>query len=294
MIVLAEELHFGRAAERLNIAQPALTQQIQVLERELGARLFQRTKRSVKLTTAGRLTLDEAHRTIQQADRTFAIARQAGRGQIGFVEIGYVGSAAFSGVLSNVIFPFRAANPSVELRLNELSIRQQLEDISTGCLDVGFIRVPVMECPDGVAFANLLREQIILALPQEHPLARMKRISMNRLTKEPFIAVQVQEGVGFDAKVKSICLEASMTPQVAHRAQQFAAVVSLVGAGLGVAFVPASLRNLQVPNVVYRPLAGIAETSTLALAFRRSDPSPAVNAFIVMAKKSAINRQDAG
>jgi DNA-binding transcriptional LysR family regulator len=120
LAVLAEELHFSRAARRLGIAQPALTQQIQVLERELGAKLFQRTKRSVHLTVAGRLTLEQALRTLQQAERTAVVARQAGRGEKGYVEIGYVGSAAFSGILSKTIFAYRKTNPNVELRLHPI------------------------------------------------------------------------------------------------------------------------------------------------------------------------------
>ncbi|UPK06473.1 LysR family transcriptional regulator [Bradyrhizobium sp. 170] len=135
MSVLAEELHFGRAAERLGIAQPALTQHIQALERELGVELFHRTKRSVKLTVAGRVTLNEAIRTLQQAEKTMLVARQAGRGELGHIEIGYVGSAIFTGVLSKAISRFRRDNPLVEFRLNEIGIIQQLDDVSSGQLD---------------------------------------------------------------------------------------------------------------------------------------------------------------
>jgi DNA-binding transcriptional LysR family regulator len=125
MSVLAEELHFGKAAVRLGVAQPALTQQIQALERELGVELFHRTKRSVKLTVAGRVTLNEAIRTLQQAEKTVLVARQAGRGELGHIEIGYVGSAIVTGVLSKAISRFREANPLVEFRLNEIGIVEQ-------------------------------------------------------------------------------------------------------------------------------------------------------------------------
>src|SRR5580704_11512582 len=165
MAVLAEELHFGRAAERLGIAQPALTQQIQALERELGVQLFQRTKRSVRLTVAGRVTLDEAIRTLQQAERTALVAQQAGRGELGHIEIGFVGSAIFSGVLSQAIAHFRQANPMVELRLNELGILQQLSEVGSGKLDLGLIRRPVKSLPPDVTVSTLFREPIILAVP---------------------------------------------------------------------------------------------------------------------------------
>lgn len=286
MAVLAEELHFGRAAERLGIAQPALTQQIQALERELGVQLFQRTKRSVHLTVAGRVTLDEAIRTLQQADRTALVARQAGRGQLGHIEIGYVGSAIFSGVLSKAIAHYREANPMVELRLNELGILQQLNDVGSGRLDLGIIRLPVKSLPPDVAIGTLYREPIILAVPKRHPLARLKKVSLRDLKKEPFVAVQIQEGVGFNAQVAEICAMGGLTPNVTQRAGQFVALVGMVAGGLGVAFVPGSLRHLQIPDVEYRPLANIAQQSDLAVVFRKSDRAPAVVAFLDHLRKS--------
>lgn len=131
MSVLAEELHFGKAAVCLGLAQPALTQQIQALKRELGVELFHRTKGSVKLTVAGRVTLTEAIRTLQQAEKTVLVARQAGRDELGHIEVGYVGSSIFTGVPSKAISRLREANPLVEFRLNEIGIIQQLDDVSS-------------------------------------------------------------------------------------------------------------------------------------------------------------------
>jgi DNA-binding transcriptional LysR family regulator len=286
LLVLAEELHFSRAAQRLGIAQPALTQQIQALERELGAKLFQRTKRSVHLTVAGRLTLEQAVRTLQQAEQTAMVARQAGRGEKGPVEIGYVGSAAFSGILSKTIFAYRKTNPNVELRLHELDISQQVEDLDSGRLDVGFIRPPVRQWPVGVTSLTLSREPIIVAVPKAHRLARLKAVPIAALADESFIVTHFQEGVGFHAQVAAICHEGQLTLRIAQRARQFAAITSLVGAGLGVAFVPDSLRNLRVPNVVYRPLADVKATTDLALIFRKSEQAPAVVSFIDKVKRS--------
>jgi DNA-binding transcriptional LysR family regulator len=286
MAVLAEELHFGRAAERLGIAQPALTQQIQALERDLGVQLFQRTKRSVRLTVAGRVTLDEAIRTLQQADRTALVARQAGRGQLGHIEIGFVGSAIFSGVLSKAIFHFREANPMVELRLNELGILQQLSDVGSGRLDLGIVRLPVKSLPLDVGISTLFRESIILAVPAQHPLARRKQIALDVLRDEPFVAVQIQEGVGFNAQVAELCAMGGLSPKVTQRAGQFVTLAGMVAGGLGVAFVPDSLRHLQIPDVVYRPLAEIARQSELAVVFRKSERAPAAVAFLDHIRKS--------
>jgi len=287
MSVLAEELHFGRAAERLGIAQPALTQHIQVLERELGVELFHRTKRSVKLTVAGRVTLNEAIRTLQQAEKTMLVARQAGRGELGHIEIGYVGSAIFTGVLSKAISRFRRDNPLVEFRLNEIGIIQQLDDVSSGRLDLGILRLPVKSLPPDVAITSLHREPIILAIPRGHRLARQKSVTLEALKSETFVAVQIQEGSGFNAQVAQICAAGGVSPQITQRAGQFTALAGLVAGGLGVAFVPDSLRHLQIADVAYRPLAGINQLSDLAMVYRKSERAPAVIAFIDQLKRSA-------
>jgi DNA-binding transcriptional LysR family regulator len=280
LAVLAEELHFTKAAERLGIAQPALTQQIQALERDLGVRLFQRTKRAVHLTEAGRLTLDEALRTLQQAERTRLIANQAGRGEKGLIEIGYVGSAAFSGVLARTISAYRKTNPNVELRLDELSIQQLLSDLSSNRLDAAFLRLPVKPWPVGLASAAILSEPIVVAVPTTHALAKKRAISIASLADEPFIAMRHMEGVGFHAQVEEICRRHQFVPRITQRAQQFGAIASLVGARLGVALVPASIRNLSLFNVTLRPLADVKEVTTLALVFRKSEQAPAVVSFI--------------
>jgi len=287
LATLAEELHFGKAAERLGIAQPALTQQIQALERELGVRLFQRTKRSVHLTVAGKLTLDEALKTLQQAERTKLIASQAGRGEKGLIEIGYVGSAAFSGVLARTISAYRKTNPNVELHLHELGIHQQLNDLDSRRLDAAFIRLPVRPWPVGLTSATLLSEPIVVAVPAQHPLAKKRSIPITSLAEEPFIAMRHMEGVGFHAQVDDICRRHQFLPRITQRAQQFAAVASLVGAGLGVALAPASIRNLSLPNVSFRPIAGVKEMSALALVFRKSEQAPAVVSFIEKVKRVA-------
>jgi DNA-binding transcriptional LysR family regulator len=287
MAVLAEELHFGRAAERLGIAQPALTQQIQALERELGVQLFQRTKRSVRLTVAGRVTLDEAIRTLQQADRTALVAQQAGRGQLGHVEIGFVGSAVFSGVLSKAISRFREANPMVELRLNELGILQQLDDVGSGRLDLGIIRTPVKSFPPDVAVSVLYQERIILAMPERHPLTKRKKVTMRMLGDEDFVGLQIHDGVGFNAQVAELCAAGGLSPKVRQRAGQFVALAGMVAGGLGLAFAPDSLRHLRISGVAYRPLDDMAEQSSLAVVYRKSERAPAVLAFLDQMRKLA-------
>ena len=163
----------GRRASRRRAAGTHAAR-IQALERELGVELFHRTKRWVKLTVAGRVTLNEAIRTLQQAEKTVLVARQAGRGELGHIEIGYVGSAIFTGVLSKAISRFREDNPLVDFRLNEIGIVQQLDDVSSGRLDLGILRLPVKSLPPNVAMMSLHREPIILAIPRGHRLARQR------------------------------------------------------------------------------------------------------------------------
>jgi DNA-binding transcriptional LysR family regulator len=286
MTVLAEELHFGRAAERLGIAQPALTQQIQALERDIGVQLFSRTKRSVRLTSSGQVMLSEAIRTLQQVERTILVARQAGRGQLGHIEIGFVGSAVFSGVLSGAIARYRAANPLVEFRLNELGIVHQLQDIGSGRLDIGIIRLPVRAVPE-LMITPIYRDPIILAIPARHPLAKLRSVPPRRLKGEQFVAVQIQEGVGFNAQVAELCTVAGLTPHITQRAGQFTALAGMVAGGLGLAFVPSSVKNLKIPDVVYRPLANSNQQSDLAMVHRKSERAPAVLSFIKQLKQPA-------
>jgi DNA-binding transcriptional LysR family regulator len=286
MTVLAEELHFGRAAERLGIAQPALTQQIQALERDIGVQLFLRTKRSVRLTASGQVMLGEAVRTLQQVERTILVAQQAGRGQLGHIEIGFVGSAIFSGVLSGAIARYRAANPLVEFRLNELGILHQLQDIGSGRLDVGIIRLPVKSAAPELMITPIYRDPIILAIPARHPLAKLKSVPPKRLKREQFVAVQIQEGVGFNAQVAELCTVAGLIPHITQRAGQFTALAGMVAGGLGLAFVPSSVKNLKIPDVVYRPLANSNQQSDLAMVYRKSERAPAVLSFIKELKQA--------
>ena len=280
MTVLAEELHFGRAAERLGIAQPALTQQIQSLERDIGVQLFLRTKRSVKLTISGQVMLSEAVRTLQQAERTILVAKQAGRGQLGHIEIGFVGSAVFSGVLATAIARYREANPLVEFRLTEQGILPQLNDIASGRLDVGIIRLPAKSAVAELAISAIYQDPIILAIPGRHALAKLKSVPVHRLKREQFVAVQIQEGVGFNAQVAILCAKAGLSPQITQRAGQFTALAGMVAGGLGLAFVPSSVRNLKIPDVVYRPLANISQESNLAMVYRKSERAAAILSFI--------------
>jgi len=286
-LAVSETLHFTQAAERLGLSPPALTEQIQGLEALLGARLFRRTKRSVALTDAGRLFLQEAGPALAQVERAERIGRLAGRGERGIVAIGFAASAAFSGVLAASVNAWRAIHPEVELRLQELETIPQLAALAAGQLDIGFIRPPV-QAPDGIATTPLLQEPLWLALPAFHALCALPEVAPAQLAEEPFVSPDFDTGTGFHHHTMALGQAAGFTPRIAHRGRDLVAVVSLVGLGLGVALVPESFRHcVRLPGLEYRKLAGTPPRAELAAAFRRNEAAPATQAFIRQLRRQA-------
>jgi DNA-binding transcriptional LysR family regulator len=275
----AEELHFSRAAERLNISAPTLTQQIQALEQDLGVMLFRRTKRSVALTEAGRRFLDEARATLRQAERATLMARQTARGEIGRIEIGYVTSASCLGLISTVLAEFRRANPYVDLQLHRMETVRQLNELTQGRIDVGFLRPP-LRYPIGLMGTLIWRQPFIVALPHDHPLARDNRIRVAALAGEPLIASSVELELGFGGLIQEIATEGKFAPKIVGRAPDILTILTLVSAGFGLAFVPEAFCKVAIPGVVYRHLASTGKHALLAAARRRDDPAPAVKAFM--------------
>ena len=284
-VALAEDLHFGKAATRLGIAQPALTQQIKALEGMFGTLLFHRTKRSVALTPAGALVLAEARQVLKQADHTRAVAMRAGRGELGVLEVGFVGTAIFSGVIAAAIFAYRQTRPQVDIHLNETDTAQQLRALDENKLDVGFIRPPVLQCPSGIVIEPITSERIVLAIHELHPLAHRKDLHIKDLREELFIVPSLHPGTGFYAHCQAVWREAGFQPRVEHKTPQLATICSLVAAGAGVALMPESVMRLQLPNVCFRTLRGVSQHSQLAIIYRRNETAPAIRAFI-----SEVNR----
>ncbi len=278
-LAVAETLHFARAAERLGLSAPSLTEQVQALERHLGARLFRRGQRRVALTDAGQLFLPEAVAALRQVERAARIGRQAGRGERGIVSIGFAASAAFAGVLAASIGDWRRAHPEVSLRLQEMETVPQVEAVAEGALDVGFIRPP-FAAPPGVTALRLLRERLLIALPEQHPLSAGAEIAPAALAEEDFITPD-PEKAGFHHFTRQLGQQGGFAPRIAHGGRDLVAVASLVGLGLGVAVVPESLRDcVRLPGMVYRPLAGEPLLAEIAAAYRRNEAAPAARDFI--------------
>jgi DNA-binding transcriptional LysR family regulator len=275
-IAVAEELHFGRAAERLHIAQPPLSQQIRQLETKLGFQLFHRTKRSVRLTEAGQIFYLECQRLFRQLDQAIQTGRQTSRGEVGQLVIGFVSSTAYN-VLPDILRTFRAAVPEVNLELHELTTDQQLQWLRENRLDVGLLRPPVED--NAFQLSVIFQEPLVVALPETHPLATEPEISPQSLTSEPFIIFPRPLAPGLYDQIISFCQQAGFSPHVVQEAIQMQTIISLVAAEMGVAIVPLSLQNLQRTGVVYKRFNQETPQAAIALITKKNDVSPAVQKF---------------
>ena len=274
-VAVAEELHFGRAAARLHIAQPPLSQQILRLEAELGVELLRRNRRSVQVTDAGRLLLEHAKPLLAQADHLEQLLRHASQGEVGRLSVGFVGSASYE-ALPRILREFRDRHPQVELRLEELTTAAQASALNGGRIDVGLVRPPV---DSSLELTPLVEERLVAALPDSHPLARRKRVPVAALADEPFVLVPRRLGTGLYDDVLAVCREAGFSPHVVQEASEMQTIVSLVSAGIGVSLVPQSVETFSPPRVAYRPLSGPNASLEIALARRPGDRSPLVERF---------------
>ncbi|MDB4912446.1 MAG: LysR substrate-binding protein [Gemmatimonadetes bacterium] len=276
-VAVAEELHFGRGAARLNVAQPALSQQIKHLEEELGVMLLERTRRHVALTEPGRLFLHEARRTLAQAATATAVARRAAAGLVGRLRIGYVDSALW-GVLPGVLAAYREQYPAVQLNLLERLPTQQLPALLNGDLDVGI--APPHAVPMGFETTPLSQESVAIALPASHRLASRKHISVADLADDPWVLVPARIPSRLRDLAVAACAAEGFAPRVAQEARQLDALVALVSAGLGVTFVPSSAQRLPRDGVVYRPLRGLHLKFRLVALWRAEHAPPALGTFL--------------
>jgi DNA-binding transcriptional LysR family regulator len=283
-VALAGELHFGRAAKRLALTQPPLSQAIQKLERELGVRLFERTRRRVALTHAGKAFLDEARHTLASADGAMDRAQRASRGEVGRLAVGFLANTAYT-LLPLVLRDFARGFPGVTLELRELTIPQQFEALRRENIDVGLLRPPVADAE--LAVETILEEPFVLALPASHALCAMRRVPLRRLAGESFVMFPRTAGFVFHDLIMGFCQRAGFAPRVAQEVNQTHAVIGLVSAGLGVALVPASAQKIALAGVAYRPLRESTPLAQVGVAWRRTDVSPVVAAFLGVEGRAA-------
>ena len=276
-VAVAEELHFGRAAARVRIAQPPLSQQIKQLEQELAVTLFTRTKRRVELTAAGRAFLAEVRRVLAQTEHAVETAQRADRGEIGPLAIGFVPSADLD-VLPRALRTWTARFPDVELALHPLSPGGPMDAVRDGRVHVNFVRLPV-EGEDGLVVESIQREPLVAALPRAHRLAGLARVKLADLADDTMILFPRDVAPRYYDVYVGACRRAGFTPRVLHPGSM-QTNLGLVSAGLGVALMPASIRNLRRRGVVYRPLAPPVPWVEMAVAYRSDERSSVVRAFL--------------
>jgi DNA-binding transcriptional LysR family regulator len=277
--VAAEEMHIRRAAERLGIAQPPLTQQIKALEAELGVALFARAGRGVALTEAGRTFLIEAKSILAQVERAALLTRQVAGGHVGRLRIGFTESASFSPVLTRTFAAFRTQWPGVELVLEEAHTEIQVERLRRGELDAGFIRPPI---PAGspIEFEALASDPMMVAVPLGHALARKTSIALKTLAHESFIGYARRQGTGLSDAVIAACRRAGFEPKIAQQAPQLSSTINLVAASVGIAIVPARMRHVRPESVAFVKLSDVDLRAQLGIAYVRSDRSNAVRNLV--------------
>jgi len=287
-VAVAEELHFGRAALRLNLAQPPLSQQIRSLEAELGVALFLRTSRRVELTTEGRLFLEQARAVLLHARKAAEMMQAASRGEAGRISIAFVTSAVYA-LVPAVLREFRRTCPAVEMHCVEMKPARQTEALKQREIDVGFVRT--ISSDDLFQAETLTREPLILAIPEEHRYAGRKRVLLSAFASDSFILLPRAVGPGFYDAAISSCEQAGFEPRLAQEVGEWQTVLALVAAGLGVALVPESVRNWQRPGVVYCDLIGQTAEVELKLLWRRHEITPVIETFIGVARQVARMRQ---
>ena len=282
-VAVAEELHFGRAARRLHLSQPPLSQQIQRLEQILGHRLLTRTSRAVKLTSAGEVFLERARRTLRKVQEDLEETQSVGRGEVGFLKVAFIGSGMLT-ALPALLGAYRKQHPKVNLLLSEYYSAGVQRALQEGTEDVGFLRDGGPA--EGIVAASLFSEPFVAVLPAKHRLARQASLSAGALRDEPFVLFSPMVGRLAYQKTVGLCEEHGFRPRVVQEAPQWLTILRLVGAGLGVTIAPACVERIGGSDVVCRRLRGASVRSDIELAYRSGETRAIVKAFCDMARSS--------
>lgn len=277
-LAVAKEKHFGRAAQALNIVQPALSMQIRALEDELGGALFERTSRRVELTEAGKVFEVQARRTLAQAELTREATQRALRGETGRVRIGFAGNAIFSGTLMRDLRRFHQTFPDVEISLEEMTPQRQVESILAGGLDIGYSPDLSQLRGQGLCASKTGEWGMLVAMAEEHPLAGEAEVTLAMLADEPLVLYEAHDP---DEQLSVLLAQAlGEKLNIAHRTGSSLNVLAIAASGLGIALVPAPLRQVSVPGLTYRELIAPELTANLMVISRKGESSAAVKAWL--------------
>jgi DNA-binding transcriptional LysR family regulator len=276
-VAVAEELSFSRAAVRVAIAQPPLSQQIQRLERIVGTSLFRRDGRRVRLTEAGETLLPAARRILADAAETTALVRRIGRGESGVVVIGFTPSTLFS-PLPAAIRRFREVQPGVLVQLRQMIPIDPVEALRSGRLDIALVREPTEQ--EGIVAFPLLRERFVAAVPSHHLLAPKDHIALAELRDEPFVLFPEEIAAGLYRRIQEMCDAAGFTPNVVQEVDEWQTILSLVEAGMGVSLIPEALTAQRSDAIAFPELEGEEARTVMAACARSTGRSPAAEAFL--------------
>jgi DNA-binding transcriptional LysR family regulator len=283
-VAVAEELHFSRAARKLNMSQPPLSRQIRELEEEIGVKLLRRSKRRVELTAAGDTLLDRARILLRDSAELAEAARRAERGESGHVSVGFIHTAGY-GLLPAVIREFRDANPEVEVSLQQQGSLAQTAELERGRIDVGFTWSAVVG--DLMASECLLRERFVVAVPRLHAAAGKRNLSLAAFAQEPFVSFPQRRAPFLHDAVLQLCGSAGFVPKVRHETDSVHTVLGLVAAGCGIGIVPASAVEIQTREVSFCFPKENQPMAEISIQWRRDDFSPVVSRFIATARSAA-------
>lgn len=276
-LVVAEEQHFGRAAKRLGMSQPPVTEQIQILEASLKVKLFERSSRGTQLTAAGTAILPAVRKLVEHMQQLEFAVREAAAGQIGILTIGAITSSMFD-VLPGVIDGFRKTHTGVTVTVKEIDSVDAVSMLHTGEIDLALARLEATG-DEEIATAPLNEERLAVALPKDHPLASSSRVRLAALADEKFIMFSREVSPDYFDNLTAACRTTDFTPRIVHVVRSVASQVAFVGCGQGVALVPLSMRKVAPENVVIRPLRDNVKVVTAALAWNKSRPNVLVEEF---------------
>ncbi len=279
-VAVAEELNFTRAAARLHIGQPPLSMQIRDLEGEMGVRLFERTQRRVALTPAGQCLLEHAYRILGGVREAVEAAQRAARGELGELRVGFTSSLPFTDLLPDALHAYRRRFPAVRLQLSEMFTPEQFGALARGELDVGFVRLQGGRAPDGIALREIARNPLRLVVNASHRLAGAAAVSFAELRDEDFIGFPADVGTDLPAVLRGLCRQAGFEPRIVQTAREATTQIGLVGAGLGVAVLPAPLETVRMARVRYLPIIDADAQFRLAVATVEGTPSPLLQGFL--------------
>ncbi|MCR6475972.1 LysR substrate-binding domain-containing protein [Variovorax sp. ZS18.2.2] len=287
-VAVAEELNFTRAAQRLHIAQPPLSVQIQALEEELKVRLLERDKRRVFLTQAGRHFLERARGILRDVETAKGEAQSAASGEVGSIALGYTASSMLSPAMPGAILRFRQLHARVVLTLKEMTSLEQLDAVHGRSLDIAVLRRPNVEIPTGITVEEWYQSPLTAVVPRDHRLSG-KPLRIADLRDEPLVMYPRNAGIGLYWKVQDLCAKAGFRPRMVQEAREASTIAGLVAAGVGIALVPGDTRCIQLDGVVYQTVLDKEAVSSLYLAHRQEDPNPYVD-LMLKELRSALKR----